>query len=140
MRSSPLVRMTFFAFSPDDLHAGRGQVDRLPHQKGLERYPHTDPRTGVAHTCGHNAQIAMMLGVGMGLVDSGVLADLAGRVVPLAVPAAEYAEARLGVRLDDLDSAFSRAVGERSQTVVSPGFFTDSKVAASIHTLVGAWR
>lgn len=51
-----------------------------------------DPITGAAHCCGHNAQTAMMVGVAMGLVDSGVMAELDGDVVVMAVPAEEYVE------------------------------------------------
>ncbi len=55
-------------------------------------HPCADPKTGAAHSCGHNAQVAAMLGVAMGLVDSGVMPELAGEVVLMAVPAEEYVE------------------------------------------------
>lgn len=55
-------------------------------------HPHADPLTGAAHCCGHNAQTAMMVGVAMGLVDSGVMSELDGDVVVMAVPAEEYVE------------------------------------------------
>jgi amidohydrolase len=55
-------------------------------------HPHADPVTGAAHSCGHNAQTAMMVGVAMGLVDSGVMQELDGDVVVMAVPAEEYVE------------------------------------------------
>ncbi len=55
-------------------------------------HPHADPTTGAAHSCGHNAQTAMMVGVAMGLVDSGVMQELDGDVVVMAVPAEEYVE------------------------------------------------
>lgn len=55
-------------------------------------HPHADPITGAAHCCGHNAQTAMMVGVAMGLVDSGVMTELDGDVVMMAVPAEEYVE------------------------------------------------
>ena len=59
-----------------------------------------DPQTGAAHACGHNAQVANMLGVGLGLLRSGVHRYLAGRVVLFGVPAEEYIEieARLELR------------------------------------------
>ena len=52
-----------------------------------------------AHACGHNAQIAGMLGAAMGLAQSGVAKNLAGRIVFMAVPAEEYVEIdyRLGL-------------------------------------------
>ena len=55
-------------------------------------HPHADPQTGAAHACGHNAQIAAMLGAAYGLVKSGVLEKLNGTVTFFAVPAEEFAE------------------------------------------------
>ncbi len=55
-------------------------------------HPHADPLTGAAHSCGHNAQVAGMLGVAMGLKDSGLMAELSGDVAFMAVPAEEYVE------------------------------------------------
>lgn len=51
-----------------------------------------DPMTGVAHQCGHNLQVATMLGAACGIVKSGVLAELAGDCVFFGVPAEEYVE------------------------------------------------
>jgi amidohydrolase len=65
-----------------------GELDSL----GVREHPHADPETGAAHACGHNAQIAMMLGVAAGLLDAGVAPQLAGNVVFFAVPAEEYVE------------------------------------------------
>lgn len=55
-------------------------------------HPFADPETGAAHSCGHNAQITSMLGVAMGLIDSGALEHLAGEVALMAVPAEEPVE------------------------------------------------
>ncbi len=55
-------------------------------------HPSADPVTGAAHCCGHNAQSAMMVGVAMGLVDSGAMQHLDGDVIVMAVPAEEYVE------------------------------------------------
>jgi amidohydrolase len=65
-----------------------GELDSL---KVLE-HPHADPETSAAHACGHHCQVAMMLGVGIGLKAAGALQHLAGRVALLAVPAEEYIE------------------------------------------------
>lgn len=51
-----------------------------------------NPETGAAHCCGHNAQISTMLGVAMGILNSDVLPELAGRIAFFAVPAEEYVE------------------------------------------------
>lgn len=55
-------------------------------------HPQADPLTGAAHSCGHNAQVAMLLGVAFGLAGSGVMAELDGDLSLVAVPAEEYVE------------------------------------------------
>ena len=55
-------------------------------------HPDGDPDTGAAHACGHNAQVAALLGAAMGLVDAGALDALSGRLVFFAVPAEEYGD------------------------------------------------
>src|SRR4051812_14751798 len=73
-----------------------GELDAL----GVHDNPAADPITGAVHACGHNAQIGSMLGAGLGLMESGVLSELAGKVVLFAVPAEEYVEIeyRLGLK------------------------------------------
>jgi len=55
-------------------------------------HPECDPTTGAVHACGHCAQIASMLGAGIGLTASGVIDKLDGNVTLQAVPAEEYLE------------------------------------------------
>ena len=55
-------------------------------------HPFGDQETTAAHACGHHCQIAMMLGVAVGLKASGVLESLSGKVTFMAVPAEEYIE------------------------------------------------
>jgi amidohydrolase len=55
-------------------------------------HPHADPATGAAHSCGHNAQVAAMLGAAMGLIGTGAMEHLAGDISLMAVPAEEYVE------------------------------------------------
>jgi amidohydrolase len=62
-------------------------------------HPQHDPTTGAAHACGHNAQIAAMLGAASGLIDSGIMPALAGRVAFIAVPAEEFVEIEERLRL-----------------------------------------
>ena len=63
-------------------------------------HPDADPETGAAHACGHNAQIANLIALAYGLVESGVMPELDGNVALMAVPAEEYVEVeyRLGLR------------------------------------------
>ncbi|MGQ4807771.1 hypothetical protein NKDENANG_01131 [Candidatus Entotheonellaceae bacterium PAL068K] len=73
---------------PGPTVAVMGELDSLK----VLGHPYADPETAAAHACGHHCQVAMMLGVGMGLQAAGVLDGLAGRVALLAVPAEEYIE------------------------------------------------
>ncbi|MDD4569883.1 MAG: hypothetical protein PHE70_07165, partial [Tepidanaerobacteraceae bacterium] len=65
------------------------------------QHPAADPITGAAHACGHNAQIAAMLGAAMGLSTSNVLHELDGDVAFIAVPAEEFVELEYRERLRD---------------------------------------
>jgi amidohydrolase len=74
--------------NPGPTVAVMGELDSLK----VLGHPHADPETSAAHACGHHCQVAMMLGVGLGLQASGVLHELAGRIALIAVPAEEYIE------------------------------------------------
>src|SRR5207302_8820743 len=65
-----------------------GELDALV----VAGHPEGDPTTGAAHACGHNAQIAGMLGAAMGLLDAKAFDQLAGRVAFFSVPAEEYGD------------------------------------------------
>jgi amidohydrolase len=58
----------------------------------VREHPDADPTTGAAHACGHNAQIANLVALAYGLVESGVMAALDGQVALMAAPAEEYVE------------------------------------------------
>src|ERR1051325_11801516 len=62
-----------------------GELDAL----GVAGHPEADPATGAAHACGHNAQIAGLVGAAIGLLGAGAFEHLAGRVTFMAVPAEE---------------------------------------------------
>lgn len=55
-------------------------------------HPNADRSTGAVHACGHDAQVASMLGAAMGLTLAGVQEYLGGSVVFLGVPAEEFVE------------------------------------------------
>jgi metal-dependent amidase/aminoacylase/carboxypeptidase family protein len=65
-----------------------GELDALV----VVGHPVADPETGAAHACGHNAQVAGMLGAAMGLLEAGAFDHLAGRVAFVGVPAEEYGD------------------------------------------------
>ena len=65
-------------------------------------HPKADPVTGAAHSCGHHAQCAALLGIAAALRDPDVLAPLSGRIRLCAVPAEELLELeyRKGLRAE----------------------------------------
>jgi amidohydrolase len=65
-----------------------GELDALL----IPEHPESDPQTGAVHSCGHNGQMANMIGVAMALVDSGVMSNLDGSVTCIAVPSEEPIE------------------------------------------------
>ena len=52
-----------------------GELDSLR----TSDHPLADPVTGAAHSCGHNAQIAGMIGAAIALTDAKIAPRLAGR-------------------------------------------------------------
>jgi amidohydrolase len=60
-------------------------------------HPCADTNTGAAHSCGHNSQVAAMLGAAIGLTP--FMERLNGDVVFAAVPAEEYVELEFRERL-----------------------------------------
>lgn len=94
-------------------------------------HPSADASTGAAHCCGHNAQIANMLGVAIGLVESGVLPELAGRVALFAVPAEEYVEIEYRSQLRKEGKI--EFLGGKSE-LIRLGEFDDVDMAMMVHT------
>ena len=65
-----------------------GEMDALP----APGHPLADPETGVSHNCGHDAQIAGLLGAVIGLTAAGITANISGTIIFLCVPAEEYVD------------------------------------------------
>lgn len=91
-------------------------------------HPERDRQTGAVHACGHNCQLAMMLGAGLGL--QAVASALAGRVVLMAVPAEEYVE--LEERLAMREAGKLEFLGGKAE-MVRLGAFDDVDVAMMVH-------
>ncbi len=91
-------------------------------------HPDRDPRTGAVHACGHNAQIAMMLGAGLALKE--VAEGLAGSVALMAVPAEEYVE--LEERLKFREQGQLEFLGGKAE-MVRLGAFDDVDIAMMVH-------
>ena len=113
--------------APGPTVAVLGELDALP----VRGHPLADPTTGAAHACGHHAQLAMVLGVARGLLESGALPDLAGRVALMAVPAEEYVELerRLALRAE----GHLEFLGGKAE-LLRLGAFDDVDLAMMVHT------
>lgn len=94
-------------------------------------HPQADPRTGAAHSCGHNAQAASMVGVGMGLVDADAMRWLGGDVVLIGVPAEEYVEIEYRSKLRQQGKI--QFLGGKQQFIVE-GALDDVDLAMMVHS------
>jgi amidohydrolase len=122
------VRAEIRGTRPGPTVAVLGELDALV----CRGHPDADPQTGTAHTCGHNAQVAAMWGVALGLVRSHAMSDLAGRVVFLAVPAEEYVE--LETRQALRRKGLVEFLGGK-QEFVKLGVFDDVDMAMMVHSM-----
>ncbi|MCH2126331.1 MAG: amidohydrolase [Pirellulaceae bacterium] len=104
-----------------------GELDALQ----VPGHPRANATTGAAHACGHNAQIAGLLGAAIGLSQANVAEQLAGNVVFFAVPAEEYVEIdyRLGLVKSGVTSFLTG-----KQELVQLGLFDDIDMAIMIHS------
>lgn len=92
--------------------------------------PTADPVTGAAHQCGHNLQMAAMLGAATGLVKSGALEGLSGSVAFIACPAEEYGDLDFKLRLRR-EGKITFLCGKPE--LVKLGVFDDVALAMQVH-------
>ncbi len=92
------------------------------------QHPFADPATGAAHACGHNAQLAAMLGAAVGL--KAVASSLDGAVCLIAAPAEEYVEIAYRSRLRE--SGRLNYLGGKQQ-MIAEGAFDDIDLAMVVH-------
>ncbi|MSP79272.1 MAG: amidohydrolase [Dehalococcoidia bacterium] len=124
------LRATLNGGEPGPTVAILGELDSLI----VPGHPYADAVTNAAHACGHHAQIGMLLSVARGLLATGVLRALAGRVVLLAVPAEEYIEVafREGLR----QAGRIEFLGGKPE-LIRLGQFDDVDIAMLTHTTSG---
>ncbi len=103
-----------------------GELDGLV----VAGHPVADPQTGAAHACGHNAQVAGMLGAAMGLLDAKAFEHLAGRVVFFAVPAEEYGD--VAWRVEQARAGKLEFLGGKPE-LLRLGHFDDVDMAMMLH-------
>jgi len=104
-----------------------GELDGLV----VAGHPVADPQTGAAHACGHNAQVAGLLGAAMGLLDAQAMEHLAGRVVFFAVPAEEYGD--IEWRVSQARAGKLEFLGGKPE-LLRLGHFDDVDLSMMIHT------
>ena len=102
-----------------------GELDAI----GCHSHPNANPVTGVAHACGHHAQMAAMIGCAIAMADPDVQKCLAGTVNFLAVPAEEYIDADKRARLKKEGIEFCCGKSEMIRT----GLFDDTDIALTTH-------
>ncbi len=104
-----------------------GELDAV----GCPESDKADPLTGAAHACGHNLQIAAMLGTACGIMKSGVMEHLSGDVVFFGVPAEEYIEITYRRKLQQEGKLhFISGKGQ----LIYEGAFDDIDMAMQIHS------
>jgi amidohydrolase len=96
-------------------------------------HPDAHSQTGAVHACGHNAQIAAMLGAAMGIMSSGIIDKLSGKLHFIAVPAEEYIE--IGYRKQLKDKGIIKYLGGKPE-LLRKGFFNDVDMCISVHASV----
>jgi amidohydrolase len=104
-----------------------GELDGL----GVSGHPEADPVTGAAHACGHNAQVAGMLGAAMGLHAAKAFEHLSGRVAFFGVPAEEGGD--LEWRTSQVRAGKLELLGGKCE-LIRQGHFDDVDLAMMIHT------
>ncbi|WP_097026326.1 amidohydrolase [Clostridium peptidivorans] len=88
--------------------------------------------TGASHTCGHNLQIASMLGAALGLKLSNIEDKLCGNVTFMAVPAEEYIEISYRQKLKEQGKLHFLS---GKQELIYRGAFDDVDIAMMVHSL-----
>ncbi len=104
-----------------------GELDAI----GCPEAEFANPETGAAHACGHNHQLAAMMGAAFGLAALYKECKLPGKVVFFAVPAEEYVELeyRNGLRKEGR----LHFLGGK-QELIYRGAFNDVDMAMMIHS------
>jgi len=113
--------------APGPTVAVLGEMDALINYE----HPFANPETGATHCCGHNAQVASMMGVATGLIESGALEHLAGNVAFMAVPAEEFIE--IEYRLNLKRQGKIEFLGGK-QEIIRLGEFDDIDISMMVHS------
>ena len=121
------VKATLKGGRPGPTLALLGELDALV----VFDHPMANKETGAAHACGHNAQIAGLLGAAMAIVDTGAAESLSGNIVFFAVPAEEYVEVEYRANL--VREGKLEFLGGKPE-LIRLGHFDEVDMAVMIHT------
>lgn len=94
-------------------------------------HPHSNRETGAVHACGHNAQIAAMLGAAKSIVESGIVEQLTGKLHFIAVPAEEYIE--VAYRMQLREKGVLKYLGGKPE-LLRKGLFDDVDMCVAVHS------
>ncbi len=97
-------------------------------------HPDSDRETGAMHACGHNIQIAAMIGTAMAILDSGIINELTGKIHFLAVPAEEYIEIEQRAALKE--KGVIKYLGGKPELLYR-GWFDDIDMCMMVHASPG---
>lgn len=105
-----------------------GEMDGLP----ISNHICANPETSASHCCGHNAQIAALIGAAIALSDPQVKEALGGNIVFMAVPAEEYVDMEFRMELQKKGVI---CYGGGKSELIRIGAFDDVDLAVGHHTV-----
>ena len=111
---------------PGPVLAVLGELDSLI----LPNHPECDRETGAVHACGHNASCASLYGTAVGLVGSGALGSMCGKIALIATPAEEGIE--MDYRTGLIRQGKIGSIAGKSQ-LIREGVFDDVDLAYMHH-------
>ena len=103
-----------------------GELDSLI----IPSHPECDKETGAVHSCGHNASATALFGAAVGLIDSGAVSDLCGKIALIGAPAEEGIE--MDYRKSLIDEGKISFIAGKPQ-LISEGVFDDVDVSYMHH-------
>lgn len=133
LENIPGVKVTIDTGRPGPGIAILGEMDALV----CPGHPHSDPKTGAVHACGHNHQVATMIGAYLGILAIGDLDGLCGKIHFMAVPAEEGIE--LGFRKQLRDKGVIRYFTGKAELLYR-GLFDDVDITMLLHSFAREYK
>ncbi len=103
-----------------------GELDSLI----IPSHPECDKQTGAVHSCGHNASATSIIGAAVGLLASGVLDTLCGKIALIGTPAEESIE--MDYRKSLIDAGKLHCIAGKAELLYE-GVFNDVDVSFMHH-------